>query len=76
MFEVDSDKYPPGTIGLVFKTGWKRGDTLLRPCGVGVVRKKPEQQSQQTQSQEQHTQSQSQSQQAQPQSQQTQQPKN
>jgi len=34
---------PPGRIGRVFKSGWKRNDTLLRAANVGVVKKAPQQ---------------------------------
>jgi len=40
-FEVeDSPNAAPGQVGLVIKTGWSKGNTLLRAADVGVAKRK------------------------------------
>jgi len=38
LFQVDMPNLPPGKIGLVFKSGFKRVNVFLRPADVGVVK--------------------------------------
>jgi len=45
LFEVNppssNPNIPPGSIGVIIKSGWKRNNTLLREASVGVVKYKP-----------------------------------